>query len=242
MILTLNKLAPDRNGSTTWDECLAYQSEFFSEYFAGNTLVVSDWEFTSLTEESWPAFVDQVQQFVSANSVENILVNATLNPFDLGRKPGPERMQQDLSALAPAYFITPDYHYWYNPKSGFVFFPMLVWMLASKNIDRYFNSATVWADPFAQPTVYNTQLEKTRPLMCLNRNLQWHRIYLFSLLADRPWLDQVDYSFINTIDPSIYTSFVVNKNLSADLIINCWPVLSTSTETPAGTMYSILCV
>jgi hypothetical protein len=44
--------------------------------------------------------------------------------------------------------------------------------------------------------VYDIEFEpKTKTLMCLNSTLVWHRIYLFSLLANKVWLKDIGYSF-----------------------------------------------
>ena len=221
MIFTLRQFEPvDKNNQITWDECLVYQSALFEKFFQSRVLVLSDYDINGLDLIQWIEFVDRVAQFVNANCIDTILINATLNPIDTSRKPDPVQMQQDLSAIVTSYFITPDFAYWYNPTPGFIFFPFLIWIFATKNIDQYFNTDTVWADPFSTSTVYDAPLEKTRALMCLNRNLQWHRIYLFSLLADYPWFNNIDYSFMNVLDSNVYSSFVVNKNLSATELEN----------------------
>lgn len=36
--------------------------------------------------------------------------------------------------------------------------------------------------------------------MCFNRNLSWHRLYFFSLLAEQPWFNKISYSFLNKIE------------------------------------------
>lgn len=203
------------NGTVTWDEYFVHQPKFYDKFFPDSTLILSDWHINGQNEDSWKQFVETVETFIRSNNINTVVVDTTLNPVDTNRRPTPTQMQKDLSTLCVCYWLTPDFSYWYNPKPGFIFFPYFLWIYATRNIQRYFNRDTVWEDQFAQDTVYDTKLSKTKALMCLNRNTQWHRIYLFSLIAQRSWMNKIEYSFLNKVPKEFASSFVVNQYLDA---------------------------
>jgi hypothetical protein len=206
------KFRPD--GTVTWDEYLVHQPQLYSEFFPDSTLFLSDWHVSRLDEDSWKQFINKLETFIQLNNINTVVVDTTLNPINTNRRPTLAQMQKDLSELCTCHWLTPDFSYWYDPKPGFIFFPYCIWIYATRNIHKYFNQDTVWADPYAKNTEYDTRLEKTKALMCLNRNTQWHRIYLFSLIAQRPWMSKIEYSFLNKIPEKFRSSMVVNQYLN----------------------------
>ena len=121
-----------------------------------------------------------------------IIIDASGDPCILdntinGYGPSYLDIKSDLKKICKSIIISDDFTYYYKPIEDVFYFPYGLWLSSTRNIHKYYDY---------QDTVYDTDLEKTHPLMCLNRNLVWHRIYLLMLLHNKPWLDKIDFSFM----------------------------------------------
>jgi|TARA_R110000822_G_scaffold160948_1_gene301308 hypothetical protein len=154
-----------------------------------------------LTIFSWLDLLIEIVNYVHKNNIKLILLDRTGEPRILDYQPTTNdistlKIQEHLSRICETVIVTDDWTYFYKPQSHILFFPYNLWIQSTRNISKYY---------VYQDTVYDTTIDKTKPLMCLNRNLQWHRIYLLSLVYDAPWLPLVDFSFIRSIDEKMKT-------------------------------------
>ena len=143
----------------------------------------------------WKQQLVRIELFAKQKNIQKILIDATMNPGIIDKKHSNERPHHqqcitDLNQVCRTYYVTGDYSYYYSPSAQVIFFPAFLWTIGSRTVDQYFKTTT---------TVYDTQLTKTKSIMCLNRSLTWHRLYLFSLLAEQYWFNKITYSFLNTI-------------------------------------------
>ena len=184
MIVTLPTAAPRPAGGP-----ILYLAQFFNS----KTLLLLDNDTEGFEPEQWQLQLERIEQFVTNNAIELIVLNTAVNPVQLdhsqnGRLPSYLEMQQTLSKSAPTCILTSDFSYYYNPQPGVVFFPTFLWLNSARLMGHYFADRA--------NTVYDIEFkEKTKTLMCLNSNTPWHRIYLFSLLAGQSWFDSIGYSF-----------------------------------------------
>jgi hypothetical protein len=168
-----------------------------SEFFPKRILHLSFLDIDGVSYESWPALKENILNAVINNSIELIIFDRTGDPVDLnnptiyGYGPNDLTIRAELEKHCRCIIATDNFTYYYHPDPDVVFFPYNIWLLATQSIHKYYKF---------KHTVYDSTLEKTRPLMCLNRNLTWHRIFLFLSLIDKPWFDLMDYSFINILD------------------------------------------
>jgi hypothetical protein len=194
---------------------------YLDQFFTGNTLLLLDDDTESFEPDQWQLQLERIHTFVADNAIELIVLNTAINPVQLdysqnGRLPSYLEMQQTLSAVAPTLILTGDYLYYYNPKPGVVFFPTFLWLNSARLMGQYFKDRA--------NTVYDIEFkQKTKTLMCLNSNTPWHRIYLFSLVAGRPWFNDIGYSFSAKTghQPTLtfqqrLTEFAVTKFMSQD--------------------------
>jgi len=165
------------------------------EFFSKRILHLTLWDVDGVSHESWPMLKEKILNAVVSNSIELIVFDRTGEPGILN---GPENyapndltIKSELEQHCQCIIVTDDFTYYYRPDPNVVFFPYNIWLPATRSIHKYYKF---------QRTVYDSTLEKTQPLMCLNRNLMWHRIFLFLSLKDKPWFNKIDYSFINTPD------------------------------------------
>lgn len=183
-----------------------------SEFFPKRILHLSWWDIDGVSYESWPALKENILNAVVNNNIELIIFDRTGDPVDLNNPgtyaPNDLAIRAELEQHCRCIIATDDFTYYYHPDPDVVFFPYNIWLLATQSIHKYYKF---------KHTVYDSTLEKTQPLMCLNRNLTWHRIFLFLSLIDKPWFDKIDYSFINTPD-RMHVNFL-KRNLT-DLEIN----------------------
>ena len=192
----------------TWTEGIATAVDNF---FNKNILFLSFPDLEALTHTKWKVLLAMSKDVVEKNNIEIIFIDRTGDPAIIDNPtpiaPSNFEMLSELSKLTTSYILTEDYYYYYNPTPGVIFFPYQLWLFATKSIHKYYNY---------QDTVYDTVLEKTKPLMCLNRNLQWHRIFLFSLLAEKSWFNDISYSFLNTIGDRLNNRIAVTQFLTQD--------------------------
>jgi hypothetical protein len=165
---------------------------YLAQFFKDNMLVLLDEDTGGHNHNQWLNQFDKIKKFVVDNNIQTIVVHAGINPVRLdwsqNSYPTFVEIQKQLSTIATTHLLTGDFFYYYNPTPGIVFFPTFIWLNSSKRMGEFFADR---AD-----TVYDIDFkEKTKTLMCLNSNTPWHRIYLFSLLANKSWFNDVGYSF-----------------------------------------------
>jgi hypothetical protein len=194
---------------------------YLDQFFTGNTLLLLDDDTEGFEPDQWQLQLERIQQFVADNAIELIVLNTAINPVQLdysqnGQLPSYLEMQQTLLRSAPTLILTSDYAYYYNPQPGVVFFPTFLWLNSARLMGQYFKDRA--------NTVYDIEFkEKTKTLMCLNSNTSWHRIYLFSLVAGKPWFNDIGYSFSaktghqqNLTFQQRLTEFAITKFMSQD--------------------------
>jgi hypothetical protein len=98
-----------------------------------------------------------------------------------------DKLKQNIETI----ILTGDFKYYYDPVPDVVFFPNFFWILNTKSIFQHYKR---------NGTVYDTAIEKSRAVMCLNKNLHWHRMFLFSLIAEKSWFKNIGYSFLHKIE------------------------------------------
>jgi len=173
--------------------------EIIKQFVPGNVLFL---ETSDIDQDysNWKQQLDKIQSIVKQQNIQKILIDSTMNPGIINTSHGERLSHQqcitDLDQICKTYYITGDYSYYYRTDLQIVFFPAFLWTISSQRVDESFNDST----HRQYKTTYETQLSKTKGVMCLNRNLTWHRLYLFSLLAERPWFDKISYSFLNKIE------------------------------------------
>lgn len=167
--------------------------EIIKQFVPGNVLFLESSDI-DLGHQDWQQQLIKIDVFVKQNNIQKILIDATMNPemLEITSFERPTRLKiiTDLNQVCKTYYVTGDYSYHYSPSTQVIFFPAFLWTIGSRTVDQYFKTTT---------TVYDTRLEKINGVMCLNRNLTWHRLYLFSLLAEQSWFDKITYSFLNKI-------------------------------------------
>jgi hypothetical protein len=171
--------------------------EIIKQSVPGNVLFLED---DSVVFDLWDQQLDKIKTFVKQNNIQKIVIDSTMNPEILDKTYDPMRPTKlkiidDLNQICQTYYITGDYHYHYKPSDNIKFFPTFLWNIGSQRVDEYFLNLP----GKKYKTTYDTQLEKTKGIMCLNHNLTWHRLYLLGLLAEQPWFDKIAYSFRNKI-------------------------------------------
>ena len=174
--------------------------EIIKQFVPGNVLFLESSDI-KLDHQDWTQQLVKIELLVNQKNIQKILIDATMNPEIVDKTHSTERphMQQyitDLNQICKTYYVTGDYSYYYRPDPQIVFFPAFLWTISSHQVDEYFKDSI--SRQFK--TTYNTQLTKIKSVMCLNRNLTWHRLYLFSLLAEQSWFDKITYSFLNKIE------------------------------------------
>lgn len=167
----------DFNSLCARDTDRSYLENFFDQ----RCLIITDSNLTDRID------LDQVRDIVVDNDIQLILVDLTHNSYT-DYRPTPRVLQQQYSAIAATQVIVSDYKYYYHPESNLIFFPMCLWLFSTRQPMWY---STV---------VYDSGLEKSQKLMCLNSTRSWHRIYLFGELVRYPWFDQIAYSFVFPLD------------------------------------------
>jgi len=165
---------------------------YLREFFRDSTLVLLDEDTNGHNYNQWLNQFDKIKKFVVDNNIQNIVVHAGINPVQLdwsqNSYPTFVEIQKQLSTITTTHVLTGDFSYYYNSTPGIVFFPTFIWLNSSKRMGEFFADRA--------NTVYDIDFEeKTKTLMCLNSNTPWHRIYLFSLLVNKPWFNNIGYSF-----------------------------------------------
>ena len=132
-----------------------------------------------------------VKQTIVSKNIDLVILDCTGEPWNVKYEYrvglSPATLQKLFSKFCRTIIVTEDWHYYYNPDTDIVFFPYNLWIHSTQKIEQYYKNSK---------TVYEARLEKSKPLMCLNRNLQWHRLYVLDKLTKAPWFSQVDFSFV----------------------------------------------
>jgi hypothetical protein len=167
--------------------------EIIKQFVPDNVLFLEQSDI-DLDDLDWQQQLIKIELLAKQKNFKKILIDATMNPeileFSIVERPTRLKIIKDLNQICKTYYVTGDYTYYYIPNSQVIFFPAFLWTIGSRAVDQFFKITT---------TIYDTQLTKTKSIMCLNRNLTWHRLYLFSLLAEQSWFDKISYSFLNKI-------------------------------------------
>jgi hypothetical protein len=182
------------------------------ELFKTDILFLTFREIDGLNYDSWPVIRSKITQFVSENSIKLIIIDGTGDPCLLDNRmggycPSYIDMQSELKKISKSIIITEDFSYYYKPAEDILFFSYNLWIQSTRNIHKYYEY---------QDTVYDTDLEKTHPLMCLNRSLAWHRIYMLMLMYNKPWIDKADFSFILPMGDRLDNKIVVSKYITEE--------------------------
>jgi hypothetical protein len=173
--------------------------EIIKQFVPGNVLFLESGDI-DLDYLNWKKQLIKIRLLVEQKNIQKILIDTTMNPGVIDKtydpeKPNHQQCVDDLNQVCKTYYVTGDYSYYYNPSPHVIFFPALLWTIGSQQVDEYFKDSV----SRQQKTIYDTELTKTKSIMCLNRNLTWHRLYLFSLLAEQSWFDKISYSFLNKV-------------------------------------------
>jgi len=176
-----------------------------------NILVISVYDTQGLVPDTLDDFLESVRKIVDSNPIiELILYDMTADPAGLDN---PDHLitarmiRHYLSRYRPAIIVSEDYNYYYKSSDHVVYFPWHMWLCNTKSIGRLYNF---------HHSVYDTVLEKTQAVVCVNRNLHWHRLYLFSLLATRSWFGKINYSFIQSLGNRLENPYSVQRYLDSD--------------------------
>tara|TARA_R110002074_G_scaffold401815_2_gene601671 strand:- start:128 stop:1207 length:1080 start_codon:yes stop_codon:yes gene_type:complete len=182
------------------------------ELFKTDILHLTFREMEGVSNNSWLGLRSEITQFVSENSIKLIIIDAIGDPVILdntiyGYGPSYLDMQSDLKKICKSIIITEDFTYYYKPVEDVFFLGYNLWIQSTRNIHKYYDY---------QDTVYDTDLEKTHPLMCLNRNLVWHRIYMLMLMYNKTWINKVDFSFILPMGNRLENKPIISKYITKE--------------------------
>ena len=191
MIFTLPK---------TYPHPIQGASLYLTQFFVKNTLLLEDPDLEGINREQWNLLLGEITQFITDNDIETVVIDRTSNPIMLNYDPwamAPTSMEmlENLSGITTAYILTGDFAYYYRPRPGIIFFPTFLWIIGAKLIKNFFDHKHKHIK-YHYNTIYDIAFEKkTKTLMSLNMNAVWHRIYLFSLLVEKSWFNDIGYSF-----------------------------------------------
>lgn len=151
-------------------------------------------------------FFKLVKHNIRKLKIDLVVLDCTGEPWDIEfgylDRASPLIIKQVLSEFCRTIVVTEDWHYYYNPTPGIVYFPYNLWIQSTQKVEKYYENSR---------TFYNAKLEKTKPLMCLNRNLQWHRLYVLDKMTKAPWLSKCDFSFVLSLGNKLENPEVLEK-------------------------------
>jgi hypothetical protein len=170
-------------------------AKVLDEHFDNNVLHLTHHNLGGYTPERWLALQNQIKKIIKEKNIDLIVMDACGDPWNLdydhnGYSISLNQMMSILNEYCQTIIITDDWHYQSHPVDNIRFFSEGLWHQSQKNLHNYYHF---------QDTVYDTTLLKTKPLMCLNNVLEWHRIYLLYLIHDKSWFNDIDFSFINAL-------------------------------------------
>jgi len=156
---------------------------------------------------SFKDFFNQVKKTVEKHNIDIILLDCTGEPWDLDFKYldnySPKKLQTAFSKICKTVIVSEDWTYYYKPQPNIIFFPYNLWIQSTQKIDQYYSHNI--------NTDFRCDLEKTKPLMCLNRNTHWHRLYILIKMTKAFWLPKVDFSFVLPVANRLYHPKVEQK-------------------------------
>ena len=186
------------------DPSYLHLSEF--KNFQGNILHLG-YVVNGHTGVSFKDFFNQVRKTVEKHNIDIILLDCTGEPWDLDFKYldnySPKKLQTAFSKICKTVIVSEDWTYYYKPQPNIIFFPYNLWIQSTQKINQYYSHNI--------NTDFRCDLEKTKPLMCLNRNLQWHRLYILIKMTKAFWLPKVDFSFVLPVANRLYHPEVEQK-------------------------------
>jgi hypothetical protein len=186
--------------------------DILAKCFQKNILVLNYYDLQSLSTSKLLSLRESVQKSIQENFIELVVIDITGDPEKIENPDSLVTIKQlasNFSTLTNTVIVTEDFDYYYRPFDGIVYFPYGLWIVATKSVHLYY---------WYKDTAYDTTLEKTQPIMCFNRNLVWHRLYLFSLLANKSWFDKIKYSFINKLGDRLDSYYGIKRFLTVDEI------------------------
>jgi hypothetical protein len=186
--------------------------DVLAKCFQKNILVLNYFDLESLSPEKLLSLRESVQKSIQENCIELLVIDITGDPEKIENPDSLVTIKQlasNFSTLINTVIVTEDFDYYYRPSDGIVYFPYGLWIPATKSVHLYY---------WYKDTAYDTTLEKTQPIMCFNRNLVWHRLYLFSLLANKSWFKKIKYSFISKLGDRLDSPYGIKRFLTADEI------------------------
>ena len=152
-------------------------------------------------------FLKLVEQNIKKLNIDLVILDCTGDPWDIYCEYrvglSPVKLQKILSKFCRTIIVTEDWHYYYNPTPCIVYFPYNLWIHSTQKIEQYYDNGA--------HIEYEAQLTKTKPLMCLNRNLQWHRLYVLDKISKASWLPEVDFSFVLALGNKLQHPEVIEK-------------------------------
>ena len=151
-------------------------------------------------EVQWDEKFCVIKKFVETNGIDLIILDRSGDPVILDRAVPPQpsdvmRLDQ-LLTIAETKILVEDWHCLDVPRSNTIWFPYNLWLLNTMSIGKCYP----FASAYERPDHYKCSINKSKPMMCLNRNPVWHRIYLLAQIYNKPWFDQIEYSFSHPID------------------------------------------
>jgi len=169
---------------------------YLNTFFTKNTLLIEERDFQGITIDNWPDLLEKIKSSINIYKIELIVIDTTLNPIILDTRYSESELccveiKDKIKQIIDTIILTGDFRYYYDPVPDVVFFPNFFWVLNTKSIFQHYRRTV---------TVYDTTIEKSRAVMCLNKNLHWHRMFLFSLIADKTWFHNIGYSFQHKIN------------------------------------------
>lgn len=163
-----------------------------AEFFPNTRLLILTLhDLNGVSRISWFDLYNKITECIREHRIELVVIDRTGEPKTIDEPehfgPNDITIADSLRSICPTVIVTDDYSYHVRPRANVICFPYNIWLLASRSVAKYENF---------HGNGYDTGLPKIRPLMCLNRKLHWHRIFLYLQLRTRSWLKQVDFSFI----------------------------------------------
>jgi len=182
------------------------------ELFKTDVLLLNGHDIDGVNHHSWPALKSEITKSVTQKSVKLIILNCTGDPCIIddrlgGYSPSYHDIMLELQEICKTIIITEDWTYYYKPTEDIFYLPYSLWLPATRSIHKYYAY---------QDTVYDTAIDKTKPLMCLNRNLVWHRIYMLMLMYNKSWITEIDFSFILPIGDRLDNKPVISKYITEE--------------------------
>jgi hypothetical protein len=181
-----------------------------ADLFKTDILLVYGTDLEAVSHENWPRLKSKILDFASKKNIKLIILDGTGDPCILnethgGYCPSYIDIQKDLDQTFKTIIITEDYTYYYHPTNDIFYLPYNLWLPATRSIHKYYSY---------QDTVYDTTLNKTKSLMCLNRSLVWHRIYMLMLMHNKPWIENIDFSFVLPMGNRLDNKPVISKYIT----------------------------